>query len=162
MSTRCSPRRLLALSGKPTAHMATGHVRYTTSGSRVRANAQPMIVRHGWGTMALCHNGNLTNALELRRQLENEGPSSMAPLIEGQSVHEARKQAGCFPAQSTFVECRCVIGVPDSGLTPPSATRRESGIPYGIGFIKIIVTLAALIQGSQKQARTASASSSTR
>ena len=58
---------------KPTAHMATGHVRYATSGSRVRANAQPMIVRHGRGTMALCHNGNLTNALELRRQLENEG-----------------------------------------------------------------------------------------
>ena len=58
---------------KPTAHMATGHVRYATAGSRVRANAQPMIVRHGRGTMALCHNGNLTNALELRRQLENEG-----------------------------------------------------------------------------------------
>ena len=57
----------------PNAHMATGHVRYATSGSRIRANAQPMIVRHGRGTMALCHNGNLTNAIELRRQLENEG-----------------------------------------------------------------------------------------
>ena len=55
------------------AHMATGHVRYATAGTRVRANAQPMIVRHGRGTMALCHNGNLTNAVELRRQLENEG-----------------------------------------------------------------------------------------
>ena len=64
---------VLASLAKPTAHMATGHVRYATSGSRVRANAQPMIVRHGRGTMALCHNGNLTNALELRRQLENEG-----------------------------------------------------------------------------------------
>ena len=51
------------------AHMATGHVRYATTGTRVRANAQPMIVRHGRGTMALCHNGNLTNAIELRRQL---------------------------------------------------------------------------------------------
>ena len=64
---------VLASLAKPTARMATGHVRYATSGSRVRANAQPMIVRHGRGTMALCHNGNLTNALELRRQLENEG-----------------------------------------------------------------------------------------
>ena len=64
---------VLASVSSPTAHMATGHVRYATSGSRVRANAQPMIVRHGRGTMALCHNGNLTNALELRRQLENEG-----------------------------------------------------------------------------------------
>ena len=43
---------VLASLAKPTAHMATGHVRYATSGSRVRANAQPMIVRHGRGTMA--------------------------------------------------------------------------------------------------------------
>ena len=53
--------------------MAVGHVRYATSGQRVRANAQPMVVRHCKGTIALCHNGNLTNAIELRRQLENEG-----------------------------------------------------------------------------------------
>ena len=58
---------------KPEAHMATGHVRYATAGSRVRANAQPMIVRHGRGTMALCHNGNLTNAVQLRNALENDG-----------------------------------------------------------------------------------------
>ena len=58
---------------KPEARMATGHVRYATAGSRVRANAQPMIVRHGRGTMALCHNGNLTNAIQLRNALENEG-----------------------------------------------------------------------------------------
>ena len=58
---------------KPEARMATGHVRYATAGSRVRANAQPMIVRHGRGTMALCHNGNLTNAVQLRNALENDG-----------------------------------------------------------------------------------------
>ena len=58
---------------KPEAHMATGHVRYATAGSRVRANAQPMNVRHGRGTMALCHNGNLTNAVQLRNALENDG-----------------------------------------------------------------------------------------
>ena len=67
-----TPEVLASLS-TTTAHMATGHVRYATAGTRVRANAQPMIVRHGRGTMALCHNGNLTNAVELRRQLENEG-----------------------------------------------------------------------------------------
>ena len=67
-----TPEVLASLSAT-TAHMATGHVRYATAGTRVRANAQPMIVRHGRGTMALCHNGNLTNAVELRRQLENEG-----------------------------------------------------------------------------------------
>ena len=250
---------------KPTAHMATGHVRYATSGSRVRANAQPMIVRHGRGTMALCHNGNLTNALELRRQLENEGaifhgssdtevicylvtrnrlrmgsieiaisktmdvlegayslvvmsatkliaardPRGYRPLcigtlpgggyvfasescaldavgatllrdvepgeivvvdarsgelrsikdhcgrkdtqmcvfeyiyfsrpdsiIEGCSVHEARKQAGRFLAQEHPVEADVVIGVPDSGLDAAMGYARQSGIPYGMGFIK--------------------------
>lgn len=55
------------------AKMATGHVRYATSGSRIRTNAQPMIVRHSKGTMALCHNGNLVNAPELRRNLELNG-----------------------------------------------------------------------------------------
>ena len=55
------------------AKMATGHVRYATSGSRVRANAQPMVVRHQKGGMALCHNGNLVNAAELRQELEMAG-----------------------------------------------------------------------------------------
>jgi amidophosphoribosyltransferase len=53
--------------------MATGHVRYATSGSRTRANAQPMVVRHCKGTIALCHNGNLTNAAVLRHELEMQG-----------------------------------------------------------------------------------------
>ena len=264
----------------PTAHMATGHVRYATAGSRVRANAQPMIVRHGRGTMALCHNGNLTNALELRRQLENEGaifhgssdtevicylitrnrlrmgsietaisktmdvlegayslvimsatkliavrdPRGYRPLcigtlpgggyvfasescaldaagatllrdvepgeiviadtkigelrsikdhcgrpdtqmcvfefiyfsrpdsiIEGSSVHEARKQAGRFLAQEHPVEADVVIGVPDSGLDAALGYSQESGIPYGIGFIKNKYIGRTFIQGSQKQ-----------
>lgn len=55
------------------AKMATGHVRYATSGLRTLANAQPMIVHHSKGAMALSHNGNLTNAQELRHRLEGEG-----------------------------------------------------------------------------------------
>jgi amidophosphoribosyltransferase len=65
--------QILASLSKPGARMATGHVRYATAGSRIRANAQPIVVRHGRGTMALCHNGNLTNAVQLRTELENEG-----------------------------------------------------------------------------------------
>ena len=264
---------------KPTAHMATGHVRYATSGSRVRANAQPMIVRHGRGTMALCHNGNLTNAPQLRHKLEMNGsifhgtsdtevigylltqnrlispdietavcrtmeqivgayslvimthtkliaardPNGFRPLcigqlpdgsgwafasescaldavgarfvrdvlpgeivvadytglrtirthcgtaphtmcvfeyiyfsrpdsiIEGQSVHEARKQAGRFLAQEHPVEADVVIGVPDSGLDAALGYSQESGIPYGIGFIKNKYIGRTFIQGSQKQ-----------
>ena len=261
----------------PNAHMATGHVRYATSGSRIRANAQPMIVRHGRGTMALCHNGNLTNAPALRRQLEMNGaifhgssdtevisyvitrnrltqpsiedaisatmneiegayslvimsptkliaardPHGFRPLcvgkledgyvfasescaldavgaklirdllpgeimiadrdglrsitthcgtaphticvfeyiyfarpdsvIEGSSVHMARKQAGRFLAQEHPVEADVVIGAPDSGLDAALGYSEESGIPYGMGFIKNKYIGRTFIQGSQKQ-----------
>ena len=258
-----TPEVLASLS-TTTAHMATGHVRYATAGTRVRANAQPMIVRHGRGTMALCHNGNLTNAPQLRHKLEMNGsifhgtsdtevigylltqnrlltpniemavsrtmddiegayslvimthtkliaardPNGFRPLcigelpdgngyafasescaldavgakfvrdvrpgeiviadrnglrtmedhcgtaphtmcvfeyiyfarpdsvIEGTCVHEARLQAGRFLAQEHPVEADVVIGAPDSGLDAALGYAQESGIPYGIGFIK--------------------------
>lgn len=56
------------------AKMCTGHVRYATSGGKKSINnAQPMIVHHNKGAMALCHNGNLTNAATLRKELELRG-----------------------------------------------------------------------------------------
>ena len=55
------------------AKMATGHVRYATSGKRSRSNAQPMVLHHCKGAMAICHNGNLTNAARLRHKLEMSG-----------------------------------------------------------------------------------------
>ncbi len=258
--------------------MATGHVRYATSGSRVVANAQPMVVRHCKGTIALCHNGNLTNAAELRQELEMQGaifhgssdtevicylvtryrlrspsievaisnmmdmiqgayslvimspakliaardPYGFRPLcigtlpgggfsfasescaldavgatylrdvepgeiviadknglrslkehcgtvkssmcvfeyiyfarpdsfMEGASVHDARKQAGRFLAQEHPVEADVVVGVPDSGLDAAIGYSQESGIPYGIGFIKNKYIGRTFIQGSQKQ-----------
>ena len=53
--------------------MAVGHVRYGTTGSSSRMNAQPIVVNHVKGPMALCHNGNLVNSAELREQLELGG-----------------------------------------------------------------------------------------
>ncbi|MGM9579509.1 MAG: amidophosphoribosyltransferase, partial [Evtepia sp.] len=53
--------------------MAVGHVRYSTTGGDGRLNAQPIVVNHNKGRMALAHNGNLTNAYELRTQLEMTG-----------------------------------------------------------------------------------------
>ena len=52
---------------------ALGHVRYSTAGGRQRVNAQPMVVRYSEGDLAIVHNGNLTNALTIRRQLVDEG-----------------------------------------------------------------------------------------
>lgn len=57
----------------PMGTMAVGHVRYGTSGETNRENAQPMIVNHKKGRLAVAHNGNLANAWKLRDKLETEG-----------------------------------------------------------------------------------------
>ncbi len=54
-------------------NMAVGHTRYGTTGSNGRSNAQPIVVNHIKGKMALAHNGNLINSDELRKELELEG-----------------------------------------------------------------------------------------
>lgn len=53
--------------------LAIGHVRYSTTGSCREANAQPLLVRTGAGQLAVCHNGNLTNAGPLRAEFERRG-----------------------------------------------------------------------------------------
>jgi len=54
-------------------HLAVGHVRYSTTGSSVAKNAQPFVVSHAGKTLAIAHNGNLTNAREMRNDLEKKG-----------------------------------------------------------------------------------------
>lgn len=57
----------------PQGKMAIGHVRYSTTGESKKENAQPMVVRHKKGNLAIVHNGNLTNAVELKKELEEQG-----------------------------------------------------------------------------------------
>ena len=54
-------------------NIAIGHVRYGTTGGNERSNAQPIVVNHIKGSMALAHNGNITNSYELRSQFEAKG-----------------------------------------------------------------------------------------
>ena len=54
-------------------HIAIGHVRYSTTGSSILKNAQPFVVSHAGKSVAIAHNGNLTNAGRLRRDLEKRG-----------------------------------------------------------------------------------------
>ena len=61
------------LSRLPQGNMAVGHVRYGTTGANNRNNCQPIEVNHQKGKMALAHNGNLSNAAELRNTLELSG-----------------------------------------------------------------------------------------
>lgn len=251
------------MSSFPEGTMAVGHVRYGTTGGTNRANCQPIVVNHMKGKLALAHNGNLSNAYELRQQLELGGaifhgtsdteiiaylitqqrlkapsiedavcrtmdlldgayslvimsaakmiaardPRGFRPLcygqtadgiyvvasescalaavgakfirdilpgemlvfdergihsdcshcgtmphrpcifeyiyfarpdsvIDGISVHMARKNAGRLLARRHAVDADLVIGVPDSGLDAAVGYAEESGIPYGMGFIK--------------------------
>ena len=256
--------------------MAVGHVRYATTGRKSRSNAQPMVINHVKGTMALCHNGNLTNAAELREKLELSGaifhttsdteviaytitgarlktpsieaavsaamdiiqgayslvllsprkliaardPNGFRPLcigtldggyvfasescaldaigacflrdvepgeivvadkdglrsikdhcgkaksslcvfefiyfarpdsvIDGAGVHEARLRAGAFLALEHPVQADIVIGVPDSGIDAAIGYARQSGIPYGTGFIKNKYIARTFIAPGQK------------
>jgi len=54
-------------------HHAIGHVRYSTTGSSILMNAQPFVVQHRKKSYALAHNGNIVNAYELKRELEESG-----------------------------------------------------------------------------------------
>jgi amidophosphoribosyltransferase len=63
------PRQLERLSGDN----AIGHVRYSTAGGSMLKNAQPIAVEYSRGSIAIGHNGNLTNADELRERLETRG-----------------------------------------------------------------------------------------
>lgn len=247
----------------PEGTMAVGHVRYGTTGGTNRANCQPVVVNHMKGKLALAHNGNLSNALELRTELELGGaifhgtsdteiiayiitqqrlktpsieeavcramdtlegayslvmmssakmiaardPRGFRPLccgvtedetyvvasetcalsavgakfirdilpgeiitfdeagihsntshcwkkpktacifeyiyfarpdsvIDGIGVHAARKNAGRLLARRHPVQADMVVGVPDSGMDAALGYAEESGIPFGLGFIK--------------------------
>ena len=59
--------------------IAIGHVRYSTSGDSNPANAQPFLLRHHRGPIAVAHNGNLVDAAAIRRDLEADGAIFQTP-----------------------------------------------------------------------------------
>jgi len=71
-------------------------------------------------------------------------------VIDGSSVHAARKRAGAFLAKEHPVEADVVIGVPDSGIDAAIGYSEESGIPYGLGFIKNKYIGRTFIQPTQE------------
>jgi len=54
-------------------NIGIGHVRYSTTGASCEENAQPIFLNYAKGTLALAHNGNVTNAEEIRKELQDEG-----------------------------------------------------------------------------------------
>jgi amidophosphoribosyltransferase len=81
------------LSGKS----AIGHVRYSTTGSSELKNAQPFLVDYAKGSIAVAHNGNLTNALSIRSELESQGSIFQSSMDTEVIVHLiARSKAKGF------------------------------------------------------------------
>jgi len=56
-----------------TGHMAIGHVQYSTMGSGLAVNSQPLVCQYLKGNLAIAHNGNLINAQELKEKLAADG-----------------------------------------------------------------------------------------
>ena len=68
-------------------HIALGHVRYSTTGSSLLKNAQPFLVNFRGSPIALGHNGNLTNAMSLREELESSGSIFQTTMDSEVIVH---------------------------------------------------------------------------
>ncbi len=79
---------------------AIGHVRYSTTGASQLKNAQPFIVDWAGGGLAVAHNGNLVNAGDLRRSLEQAGSIFQSTMDTEVFVHlVARSRAGSLEAR---------------------------------------------------------------
>jgi amidophosphoribosyltransferase len=79
--------------------MAMGHTRYSTAGSSTIENAQPALVRFKGGHIALAHNGNLTNATEIRAELEDEGSIFSSTMDSEVVVHRLAKSRAVRPEE---------------------------------------------------------------
>ena len=77
--------------------LAIGHTRYSTAGSSTIENAQPVLARFRGGHIALAHNGNLTNATELRRELEDQGSIFSSTMDSEVLVHRLAKSSAESP-----------------------------------------------------------------
>jgi len=79
--------------------IAIGHTRYSTAGSSTIENAQPVLARVKDGHIALAHNGNLTNATELRRELEDVGSIFSSTMDSEVLVHRMARSTAEKPEQ---------------------------------------------------------------
>jgi len=75
-------------------NLAVGHVRYSTTGSSHVRNVQPFLARHKKNHVAIAHNGNLTNAMDLRHAMEEEGSIFQTTMDSEVIVHLLAKSEG--------------------------------------------------------------------
>jgi amidophosphoribosyltransferase len=90
--------------------MALGHTRYSTAGSSTIENAQPVLVRFRDGYISLAHNGNIVNATELRRELEDEGSIFSSTMDSEVLVHRIARSGAGRPEEKLCDALRGVEG----------------------------------------------------
>lgn len=105
-----------------------------------------VVVRNGDITSIKTHINKQPHTMCIFEYLYFARPDS---VIEGQSAHDSRMLAGKYLAQECPAEADVVIGVPDSGISAAMGFAQESGIPYGIGFVKNKYIGRTFIQPSQ-------------
>lgn len=124
-------------------NLGVGHVRYSTAGGTRAENAQPLVINYVKGTLAIAHNGNLVNAVELRRELEYTGAIFQTTIdSEVIAYHIARERLNTGNAEDAVKNAmkkirgayalvvnspRKMIGVRDPfGLKPLCIGRRDN------------------------------------
>ena len=84
-------------------NLGVGHVRYSTTGSSTIENTQPLVLKYFKGTLCLAHNGNLVNAFEMRRQLEETGAIFQTTMdSEVIAFHIARERLAAPTAEEAI------------------------------------------------------------
>ena len=90
--------------------MAVGHVRYSTTGGGQRENAQPLTLKYVKGTLAVAHNGNLVNTVELRTFFEYQG-AIFQTTTDSELIAYAIAQERLRCASAEEAVCRAVKGL---------------------------------------------------
>ena len=124
-------------------NLGVGHVRYSTAGGSRAENAMPLVINYVKGSLAIAHNGNLTNAVELRHELEHTGAifqttidseviayhiareRLQAPDVEGAVKNAMKKIKGAYAL--AVISPRKMIGARDPfGLKPLCIGKRDN------------------------------------
>ena len=91
--------------------VAVGHIRYSTTGASLLRNCQPFLVRFGDYHLAIAHNGNLVNTMELREELEATGSIFQTTIDSEVFVHLIAKFLGsCSLEEAVIKACNKVKG----------------------------------------------------
>jgi amidophosphoribosyltransferase len=90
--------------------MAMGHVRYSTTGASNITNSQPLLITHKGCTLAVAHNGNLVNSLELRQDLENNGSIFQTSMDSEVVLHLLARTANLGLERALVESFSCLRG----------------------------------------------------